>query len=259
MSENWLKDKTRIIDVKEILENDRESIKFLDKVYQHQLFFFIAVSLELPICYRSLPPANFKHIKLVPNEELNNSEEIRLVGRELNLFLITYLNPEKVDYPRANDLEKSTEYFLKRIDNLHLKINILKGIINYIEYSNRDRKMKFNVNEKYNFKIKIEQYKQLIEVKEKHKLEENSKNNSERNLPYKIALLNEIGFFELDLIKNLTSKQKREIVQILIGGSDRQIKGNINVLNPGSKEDPLRYTSTSYKEEVKKYISRLFD
>ncbi|MGY5846625.1 hypothetical protein ACW6QP_04335 [Salegentibacter sp. HM20] len=71
-------------------------------------------------------------------------------------------------------------------------------------------------------------------------------------LPFKIALLDELGVFNSPKLKKLPQKKQREIIMMLIGGTDRQIKGNIAVLNPNSNEDRIRYTSYNYFEKVRK-------
>lgn len=83
------------------------------------------------------------------------------------------------------------------------------------------------------------------------------KANSKDNIPYKIALLEEIGFFQLPKVKNLSKVKQREVISKIIGGTDRQLKGNISVLDPNSLESRTRYTSFSYEEEVKRYLSSL--
>lgn len=82
-------------------------------------------------------------------------------------------------------------------------------------------------------------------------------NNNIKKTPYKIALLNEIGFFDLPKLKSLTQEKQIEIIMNLIGGTSRQIKGNMNVLNPHSKEDRIRYTSFIYESEVAKFIENI--
>jgi hypothetical protein len=79
----------------------------------------------------------------------------------------------------------------------------------------------------------------------------------EKPLPYKIALLQELGFFELDKIKKLTKENKFKVIQKLTGGTHRTIKGNVNVLNYDSNEDRAKYTSNNYTDEVKNYLDKL--
>ena len=79
----------------------------------------------------------------------------------------------------------------------------------------------------------------------------------EKPLPYKIALLQELGFFELDKIKKLTKENKFKVIQKLTGGTHRTIKGNVNVLNSDSNEDRAKYTSNNYTDEVKNYLDKL--
>ena len=63
-------------------------------------------------------------------------------------------------------------------------------------------------------------------------------------LPQSIAMLKKIGFFDLELVKNLSKDSKFEIISIITGSQNiRSIKGNVNVLDADSIEDTMRYTS----------------
>lgn len=79
----------------------------------------------------------------------------------------------------------------------------------------------------------------------------------EEKTPYKIALLKELGFFELDKIKRLSKENVFKVIQKLTGGTVRTIKGNVNVLNKESNEDRSKYTSNNHIEEVKIYLDKL--
>jgi hypothetical protein len=80
---------------------------------------------------------------------------------------------------------------------------------------------------------------------------------TEQDLPYKIALLNEIGFFKLDAIKKLTKENRYKIISTITGGTHRTIKGNVLVLDPESNENRMKYTSNNYTDEVKNYLDKL--
>jgi hypothetical protein len=82
-------------------------------------------------------------------------------------------------------------------------------------------------------------------------------NETEQKLPYKITLLNELGFFKLDAIKKLTKENQFKIISSLTGGTHRTVKGNVNVLDPNSNEDRIKYTSNNYTDEVKMYLDKL--
>ena len=105
---------------------------------------------------------------------------------------------------------------------------------------------------------KIEEYKnsQLLKINEPVN-EVFDDFNFNENLPYKIALLNEIGFFEMESIKNLTKQSQYKIISKLTGGTIRTIKGNVLVLNPNSNEDASRYTSNNYVDIVKLDLNKL--
>lgn len=77
------------------------------------------------------------------------------------------------------------------------------------------------------------------------------------SLPYQIALLNELGFFELDKLKNLPQDKVYQLTAKLLNADKRGVSGNHRVLDPNSNEDVKRYTSYNYMDEVKKYLDKL--
>lgn len=93
----------------------------------------------------------------------------------------------------------------------------------------------------------------------------NNINIDEKNLktPIAIAMLNEIGFFELDSLKSLTDSKIAQIISIIQQKDpndkslNRRISGNIRVLDPNKKEDGLRYTSHKLSEKVKKILNEI--
>jgi hypothetical protein len=72
------------------------------------------------------------------------------------------------------------------------------------------------------------------------------------SLPYKIALLHEIGFFDLPKLLAVDIGKREKIIKSLIGGNERDIRGNIAVLKPQSKDSRLKYTSNDHLEDVAK-------
>lgn len=95
-------------------------------------------------------------------------------------------------------------------------------------------------------KINIESYPEIDLIEE-----------TEINLPYKIAILKELGFFELEKIKKLNKENMYKIVCKNTGGNIRSVKGNILVLNSIGKEDREKYTSNNYLNEVGLMLSKL--
>ncbi|WP_445452471.1 hypothetical protein [Flavobacterium sp. 25HG05S-40] len=83
------------------------------------------------------------------------------------------------------------------------------------------------------------------------------------SLPVVIALLNEIGFFELEKIKNLSPTSLAKIIAIIQlkdpnnKTTNRAISGNIRVLNPDNKEDGFKYTSHKHAEKVKAVLNEI--
>lgn len=83
------------------------------------------------------------------------------------------------------------------------------------------------------------------------------------SLPIAIALLQEIGFFELEKIKNLSPTSLAKIIAIIQlkdpnnKNGNRAISGNIRVLNPDNKEDGFKYTSHKHAEKVKVLLNEI--
>jgi hypothetical protein len=107
--------------------------------------------------------------------------------------------------------------------------------------------------------LEIQKINELMkyEINQPHKTEPINETEPEQKIPYKIALLNELGFFKLDAIKKLTKENQYKIISAITGGTVRTIKGNVLVLNPDSIEDRIKYTSNNYTDEVKNYLDKL--
>lgn len=85
----------------------------------------------------------------------------------------------------------------------------------------------------------------------------NAKTNRERwNLPFKICLLDEIGFFELPKVKALmTATGKRnELVAMLLSEDLTNTKKNINAL----VRESAGYNPKAYLSEVNQYLKEVF-
>ncbi len=81
---------------------------------------------------------------------------------------------------------------------------------------------------------------------------------SKNQLPYKIAMLDFLGFIEHLRKEHFTIKAEvHKKLANLLDSSSREIKGNINVLNPVSNEDRKRYTADQYSERVKRDYNKL--
>lgn len=70
-----------------------------------------------------------------------------------------------------------------------------------------------------------------------------------------ISLLDELGFFELPKIKAMNSTNKEYVISRLLNRRERDVRGNINALNPDSEEDLSRYTSPT--ETTKQKVSQI--
>lgn len=81
------------------------------------------------------------------------------------------------------------------------------------------------------------------------------KHKGEEFVTYCIALLHEIGFEKYFFENHCKNKEDgfKKLSQ-LFGVSSRNIKGNINVLSPMSKEDETRYTSCTHLSTISKEL-----
>jgi hypothetical protein len=156
--------------------------------------------------------------------------------QRLNSFLSNYIDTSETNFIT---LELNSEIKYERINHK------TKRKINYsLELRNeflKDKKGQLTTKPQ---QLETEQTKETI-------------NGTELKLPYKIALLHELGFFKLDAIKKLTKENQFKIISSLTGGTHRTVKGNVNVLNPNSDESRIKYTSNNYTDEVKTYLDKL--
>nr|WP_299168783.1 hypothetical protein [uncultured Allomuricauda sp.] len=83
------------------------------------------------------------------------------------------------------------------------------------------------------------------------------KQKKNSSLPYQIALLNEVGFFDLERLKGLSKSKQYDLLAKLLNADSRSVKGNHAVLNPHSNENRTKFTSYNYMDEVKVYLNNL--
>ena len=84
------------------------------------------------------------------------------------------------------------------------------------------------------------------------------KHSGNELMPYTIALLSEIKFLDYffdEFTKNKTDGFKK--LGNVFNTNERRIKGNINILNSVSNEDPTQYTSINYTEIIQKELKGL--
>lgn len=139
------------------------------------------------------------------------------------------------DYYQRVPLEELEEYFKVFLKH---KGYLIKNIVDFVVYS-----------------FFLQYFNEPKEVK--LIIEPTSLNQNKVSLPYQIALLNELGFFELERIKHLPKEKVFAITAKLLNADGRSVKGNYHVLNPKSEENRQRFTSYNYMSEVKNYLDRL--
>lgn len=96
-----------------------------------------------------------------------------------------------------------------------------------------------------------DKYKLEIETEEFEKID-----FTKPSIPKSIAMLKATGFFELENIKKLKSNKLHQVIAIIIGKDPnnstdiRSIRGNCNILNPNSEENPVNFTSNSHIKDM---------
>jgi len=96
----------------------------------------------------------------------------------------------------------------------------------------------------------------VVELEKVFNEREEKEQNPELTLTKKIALLKELGFFDLEKLSGNDSF-KAKITQLITGGSIDSISRNLKNYNlPDDKRD-YKYSSFQYSEESKKMISKV--
>ncbi len=77
------------------------------------------------------------------------------------------------------------------------------------------------------------------------------------SIPYKVAYLDYLGFIKHLGSYTTTKVEIHKILSEILDTTQRSIKGNINVLNPISKEDKTRYTAHEHNKNIEKHYQLL--
>ncbi len=89
--------------------------------------------------------------------------------------------------------------------------------------------------------------------------------NKNHSLPFVIALLNELEFFDLPKVKFLSLTKKARLISIIQQldcndkNKNRSISGNISALKPTSNENLTKYTSYLHADRVKDLLKQIKD
>ncbi|AZB19737.1 hypothetical protein [Chryseobacterium indologenes] len=118
-------------------------------------------------------------------------------------------------------------------------IELIGGIINYVVQEIQE----FITNEIYKIEF----------------LDTNKKTSQEKSYsnPQKLALLHELGFFELPIFKNLSEAKINEITGILLNANPKEFvyKNRLNLKSKSPNYQTDKYTAYQYLEDMKKLIS----
>lgn len=183
---------------------------------------------------------------------------------------IDYLSGRFCNYDfelKVNKLEKGTDIILekgediiKELQEVFIAYEIVKGLIRQREYIASQQHKYRNITDKAETKTdRLADHIVKYGFMDLRKVKDLPENNIPKlieliavnNVPYAIAMFDFLGFIrhlEANHFKTKDSLFKN--VAKWLGRSERDIKGNILVLNEKSKEDRVRYTSCEYRKEV---------
>ncbi len=220
----------------------------------------------------------FKELKKL--YELFNNRYSYFEADEINLIFSKKIVPL---YNEIKASEKPKNYSISKLLQNFAFLNAVKEISRLFQNQNRLFEMHYMLNDFNDFTIKenrgislenTDVYISLAKVlypdnytqdeTEPVFFEEIEDYNPKTiSLPFSIAMLNEIGFFELEKIKNLSPTNLAKIIAIIQlkdpnnKTTNRAISGNIRVLNPNNKEDGFKYTSHKHAEKVKVVLDEI--
>ena len=121
-----------------------------------------------------------------------------------------------------------------------------------VEMSNKSDELIPN----YGYKVFLEFKKYLLE---KTKITLNQKPKTKLSNPKKLALLCELGIFDLPLMKGLSDEQQNEIIGLILDADKKEFvyknRLNINSKDPNYQID--KYGSYKYLEEMRTLINNL--
>lgn len=263
----------------------------IEKLVKHFLVAEKSKSKKVDIVLNSLTEYLFSTIpnrfEVVGNENLKKLLQLfekRNTLYESNQINLIFTNDIKRMFDSIDPLKLPAKYNLKK---LVIEIAIVTAIndIAYLLNLNRSLFVLFyHLNDFSMFEVK--QYKEMsiedtplylelivrvypdyLTTRENSGFlipnDEQEENTKPYSLPFAIALLNAIGFFELEKIKNLTPSSLAKIIAIIQQKDPsnkttiRSISGNIRVLNPNNKEDNFKYTSHKHVEKVKTLLNEI--
>ena len=267
--------------------SDKDILSFLDK-YQKKLSFLYGKGVELIKSLNESGNFNvsdyyitnikevFKDIKFPSKTEPQQivySPKIKV--EKIYKQFIPFIEASLKNKPLLKYLNRPILMYYIEITNCLLAENL--SVCNFIQDKVDELDLRGNVSEfdnELNTQIKEEKKRstQLKEDLSKYSfnkyLEDKLFNKDsiekilslliEKEVPFCIALLNEIGYldyFNKEFCKNQV--ERNNLLGKIFNANPRRIKGNINVLNPKSTDNSNTYTAHVYKKDVKLIINEL--
>ena len=172
--------------------------------------------------------------------------------RHYSILVDRYLNrhPDSSEYEMVKNEVEVYESFVEEVRTSIEKKEVIEGVNGKFSYDVDYLKSIEKYLEFFKDKLRILELEQKFENK-------SPKKNKSIPLPHQVALLNELGYFNLESFKSLPKEKMFEITAKLLNTDIRSVKGNYSTLNPRSNEDPKKYTAYNYMDAVKKYLNNV--
>lgn len=209
------------------------------------------------------------------DKHLNSITDYDLLERQFNQIksIFSLALNEKMDggciiqgkpfEPIERIFNELREFQKKTLSDIDLHLKTLEGLRKRditespLEAEPKDKKAKKINSSLVEYGFYTLEKVEILTDKSKEKIIEQI---SERGLPYAVAMLDYLGFFNHLLNKYCHTKERMyKVASEIISEKDssRAIKGNLNTLNINSKEDRERYTAHQYSENVENYYQQL--
>jgi len=215
-----------------------------DRFLIDELHFRGSIKLEIPGEYEMLlaliPYVERYYLDLMEAEDLNLSHNVFIDSKDRALNLISL--------EAAEELIIKKETFLEKME-MEATSSTLRGMSpDFVKLTNMSIAFKNKLSHRVSGVIQS--------LKERIRSIESEVEYNLLTITKKIALLEELGFYNLEKLSGSDSF-KTKITQLITGGSYDLISRNLKNYNlPDDKKD-FKYSSFQFKEESKKMISKI--
>lgn len=265
-----------------------ESLQEFDKT--QKLFYshyaeMIAKFADLFVTSFQIAISNSPNPKKLIKLEIKNIRSILNKGKSKTLIVNDWSDILKIEAKeiqkkyglliRGLELPALEEYVDRRdIDGIH-QLEVTRALILYKDYL-KSIIIKADIVEDNEDESNLEQHTEIlnteivlkslgfydlkkVSILPKESQKELTSLFAENSVPYRIALLDFLGFFKNLEIKSVSKKAMHIMLAKteLLGKNERAIRGNINVLDSFSTEDRNRYTADIHQDIVQRDYQNL--